>query len=592
MPVSFSNFQALQSIKLELIDPRGALRSWRGSKNETCSGSWTGIRCIKGQVVAIHLPFKSLGGRISSKIGMLKELRRLSLHDNLIGGTIPSSLGLLPNLRGLYLFNNRLSGSIPPSLGNFSQLQSLDLSNNLLSGFIPSPLASSPMIYRLNLSFNFLSGPIPRSFSLSPSLAFLALEHNNLSGLIPDSWGASSKVSNGSYRLRSLTLDYNSLFGNIPESLGKLGNLEVLSFSHNMINGTIPDEITSLSGLRVFDLSGNELSGSFPKGFDRLKNLSTLNLKANHLSGPIPPTVGNLSSITLLDLSQNNLSGPIPASLENVPSLTYFNVSYNKLSGQVPPHLSKKFNSTSFVGNLQLCGFRGSSPCPSPPPVAQGPSPSIMPKKHHRKLSVKDIILIVMGSLLAILLLLSCVLVYCLIRKRARSKATNGKSPTGEVATAGSRAEAGLDSGKLVLFDGAFVFTTDDLLSATAETMGKSPYGTMYKATLEDGTQVVVKRLREKLAKSPKDFEKETVALGRIRHPNILPLRAYYLGPKGEKLLVFDYLSKGTLSSFLHGKHISSLTQDIVVLVKYGHPLSNISYNHVSKEAKPNGPDG
>ncbi|KAJ8425714.1 hypothetical protein Cgig2_009485 [Carnegiea gigantea] len=555
MPVSLSNFQALQSIRLELIDPRGALQTWEGSRNGTCSGSWAGIKCIKGQVVAIHLPFKSLGGSISSKIGMLKELRRLSLHDNLIGGTIPSSLGSLPNLRGLYLFNNRLSGSIPPSLGNSSQLQSIDLSNNLLSGFVPPSLAGSPRIYRLNLSFNLLSGSVPPSSSLSPSLTFLALEHNNFSGLVPDTWGASlSKEGNRSYQLRSLTIDYNSLFGNIPHSLGKLGNLEVLSLSHNKINGTIPEEITDLLGLRVLDLSSNDLNGSFPKGSDRLKHLSTLNLKDNHLSGSIPPTIGNLSSIILLDLSLNNFSGPIPASLENLSNLTSFNVSYNKLSGKVPPRLSKKFNSTSFVGNLQLCGFSGSNPCPSPPPVAQGPSPSIMPKKHNRKLSVKDKLLILMGSLLAILLLLSCVLVYCLIRKRAASNDTNGKSPRGEVAAAASRDEAGPDGGKLVLFDGAFVFTTDDLLSATAETMGKSPYGTMYKATLEDGTKVVVKRLREKLAKSPKEFEKETVALGRIRHTNVLPLRAYYLGPKGEKLLVFDYLSKGTLSSFLHAR--------------------------------------
>ncbi|XP_021758069.1 glucose-6-phosphate 1-dehydrogenase, chloroplastic-like [Chenopodium quinoa] len=48
---------------------------------------------------------------------------------------------------------------------------------------------------------------------------------------------------------------------------------------------------------------------------------------------------------------------------------------------------------------------------------------------------------------------------------------------------------------------------------ATAEIMGKSPYGTVYKATLEDGNQVAVKRLREKLAKTLKEFEIEVAAL-------------------------------------------------------------------------------
>lgn len=42
------------------------------------------------------------------------------------------------------------------------------------------------------------------------------------------------------------------------------------------------------------------------------------------------------------------------------------------------------------------------------------------------------------------------------------------------------------------------------------------------------------------------------MALGNVRHPNLLSLRAYYLGTKGKKLLVFDYIPKGSLSAFLH----------------------------------------
>jgi serine/threonine protein kinase len=105
-----------------------------------------------------------------------------------------------------------------------------------------------------------------------------------------------------------------------------------------------------------------------------------------------------------------------------------------------------------------------------------------------------------------------------------------------------------------VHFDGPLAFTADDLLCATAEIMGKSTYGTVYKATLEDGSLVAVKRLREKITKGHKEFEAEAAVLGRIRHPNLLALRAYYLGPKGEKLLVFDYMPNGSLHSFLHGQ--------------------------------------
>jgi len=42
--------------------------------------------------------------------------------------------------------------------------------------------------------------------------------------------------------------------------------------------------------------------------------------------------------------------------------------------------------------------------------------------------------------------------------------------------------ESGDDlSGELVHFDRPLAFTADDLLCATAETMGKSTYGTVYK---------------------------------------------------------------------------------------------------------------
>jgi len=142
--ITLSDFQALLAIKRELIDQRGTLKSWNGSRNSACSGSWAGIKCIKGQVVALQLPFKALGGRISSKIGLLKELRKLSLHDNLIRGTIPSSIGSLPNLRGLYLFNNRLSGLIPLLLGAPLSFKLLILATIFLLGLCLLPLLALP----------------------------------------------------------------------------------------------------------------------------------------------------------------------------------------------------------------------------------------------------------------------------------------------------------------------------------------------------------------------------------------------------------------------------------------------------------------
>ncbi|KAF6144812.1 hypothetical protein GIB67_038911 [Kingdonia uniflora] len=535
--VTEADFQSLQAIKHELIDPRGVLRSWNDSGNGACSGEWAGIKCAKGQVIVIQLPWRGLGGRISEKIAQLSALRKLSLHDNLIGGMVPSSLGFIPNLRGVQLFNNRLSGSIPPSIGSCRLLQNLDLSNNLLTGIIPESLANSTRLYRLNLSFNSLSGSIPVGLTHTPSLTFLTLQYNNISGPIPDTWGATKD-----YQLQSLTLDHNLISGTLPVSLSKLRYLEEISVSHNRITGNIPDEIGTLPRLRKLVLSNNVISER------------------------IPATLGKVSSLAQLDLSDNGLSGNIPDSISDLPNLDLFNVSYNKLSGPVPIPLSQKFNSSSFVGNILLCGYSVSTACPSPPPSQNIPSQSPEMSKshrHHHKLSTKDIILIASGALLAILLLLCCILLCCLFRKRAASKSNKGQTTTRPAAARsdkgipppGTEVEAGSEAGgKLVHFDGALPFTADDLLCATAEIMGKSSYGTVYKATLEDGSQVAVKRLREKIAKNQREFEVEVNVLGKIRHLNLLALRAYYLGPKGEKLLVFDFMPRGSLAAFLHAR--------------------------------------
>ncbi|KAL5732944.1 hypothetical protein ACOSQ2_032636 [Xanthoceras sorbifolium] len=588
--VTEADFQALEAFKRELIDPKGFLRSWNDSGYGACSGGWIGIKCAQGQVIVIQLPWKGLGGQITQKIGQLQALRKLSLHDNHIGGSIPQALGFLPNLRGVQLFNNRLSGSIPPSIiGSSPSLQTLDLSNNSLSGKIPDSLANSTKLYRLNLSYNSFSGSIPSSLTRSHSLIFLALQHNNFSGSIPDSWGETQKKNTSFFQLQYLTLDHNFFSGSIPASIGRLSELQVISMSHNQITGAIPNEIGRLSRLRTLDFSYNAINGSFPasvsnlsslvslilesnnlddqipESLDRLHSLSVINLKRNQFSGYIPSTIGNISTLTLLDLSQNKLSEEIPDSLTNLKSLSSFNVSYNNLSGPVPASLSQKFNSSSFVGNIQLCGFRGGAPCLSTAPSQNVPiPPPEKPKSRRRKLSTKDVILIVSGALLIVLTILVFILLCCLIRKRAASKEKDGQATERAVAAgaekgapsaAAAEVEAGGEAGgKLVHFDGPMVFTADDLLCATAEIMGKSTYGTVYKATLEDGSQVAVKRLREKITKGQREFETEVNLLGKIRHPNLLALRAYYLGPKGEKLLVFDYMPKGSLATFLHAR--------------------------------------
>ena len=113
------------------------------------------------------------------------------------------------------------------------------------------------------------------------------------------------------------------------------------------------------------NVENNHLGNQIPEALGRLHNLSVLVLSRNQFSGHIPQNIGNISKLRQLDLSLNNLSGEIPVAFDNLRSLSFFNVSHNNLSGPVPTLLAQKFNSSSFVGNIQLCGYSPSTTCPS-----------------------------------------------------------------------------------------------------------------------------------------------------------------------------------------------------------------------------------
>jgi serine/threonine protein kinase len=82
--------------------------------------------------------------------------------------------------------------------------------------------------------------------------------------------------------------------------------------------------------------------------------------------------------------------------------------------------------------------------------------------------------------------------------------------------------------------------------------LGKGTLGTVYKAVLDDGSVVAVKRLKEVQIGGKREFEQRMEVLGKLRHSNIVSLKAYYFA-RDEKLLVFDYMVNGSLFWLLHG---------------------------------------
>ncbi|XP_075493134.1 putative inactive receptor kinase RLK902 [Primulina tabacum] len=356
-----------------------------------------------------------------------------------------------------------------------------------------------------------------------------------LSGVIPPN--TISSLTN----LNTVSLRYNSLSGNLPPELfSSLTSLRNLYLQHNSFDGEIPDSLFSLTSLVRVNLADNNFSGQISPSFNKLARLGTLYLQDNHFSGQLPD----------LDVS----------------GLVQFNVSNNNLTGVIPEHLSAKHPRSSFLGN-SLCG----SPLDSCDGGGGGGG------KSKKKLSAGAIAGIVIGSVLGLFLIL--LLLFCLCRacagKRKKSKDVGVanvrdlevppekmESEVKNGAAGGSFAAAlgGKEKGKVVV-DGkkglvflgktGWNFELEDLLRASAEVLGKGTFGTAYKAVLETGLAVVVKRLRDTNT-GEREFREKMEEVGRLDHENLVPLRAYYYN-KEEKLLVYEYLPMGSLSALLHG---------------------------------------
>ena len=76
--------------------------------------------------------------------------------------------------------------------------------------------------------------------------------------------------------------------------------------------------------------------------------------------------------------------------------------------------------------------------------------------------------------------------------------------------------------------------------------------GCTYKAVMESGFIVTVKRLKDARYPRLDEFRRHMDVLGRLSHPNLVPLRAYFQA-KEERLLVYDYFPNGSLFSLIHG---------------------------------------
>lgn len=542
----------LLSFKFAILsDPLNVLKTWSYYDATPCS--WRGVTCntttfnytiLGGQgqgdtprVVGLSLPGCQLLGSLPADLGLLDHLQTLNLSSNSFNGSIPDSLYSLPELRVLDVSNNLITGELLDSIGGLRSLEVIDVSENALAGNIPRNLGTLKNLSSVSLRGNYLSGSIPGGFD---RVRFMDLSSNLLNGSLPDDLLGE--------QIQSLNLSYNRISGEISRVFGnKIPENATLDFSYNNLTGEIPDSNVLLSQERDSFAGNPDLCG--------------------------PPS-GNPC--------------PIPSSPTSLPPAS---------DQPIPPPafavIPKTFDSSPDVG-----------------PNNHQKSP---PKKDHG-LKPHIIAAIVVGDFTGIAIL-AMVFLYACKRKGKKNtssgKVLNNKSPA-SAATVGAKRDDYLSStssssssseskgigkwsclrkgksddndeddeddtdedcvsedkekerrsqqqGQLVTVDGGDrELELETLLKASAYILGASGTSIMYKAVLEDGTVLAVRRVGElNSVEKFKDFEGHIRAIAKLVHPNLVKVRGFYWG-SDEKLVIYEYVSNGSLANARYRKSGSS----------------------------------
>ncbi|KAF5726835.1 leucine-rich repeat transmembrane protein kinase [Tripterygium wilfordii] len=331
------------------------------------------------------------------------------------------------------------------------------------------------------------------------------------------------------------------------ETLSSLPNFRTISLMNNNFEGTWP-ALGRISKLRSIYLSNNQFSGEIPDdAFQGMGSLKKVLLSNNQFTGQIPSSLVDLPKLLELRLDGNHFHGQIPGFKEH--SLRSLNLANNNLEGAIPTSLSK-MDGTSFKGNKNLCG----------PPLRPCNAPNAAKSVNLLKIAIT---LLVIGIILAIIAA-TCIIIQCKRQNTIQlGRATSNDSNMIASSFRGEHEKLPLrggghhirrpDQGKLSFVrDDIERFDLQDLLRASAEVLGSGMFGSSYKAVIMSGQALVAKRYKQMNNVGRGEFHEHMRRLGRLRHPNLQPLAAYYYR-KEEKLLVSEFVENGSLASLLHG---------------------------------------
>lgn len=461
----------------------------------------------------------------------------------------------------------------------------LSLPSSNLSGTLPSDLGSLSSLQRLDLSNNSINGSFPVSLLNATELRFLDLSSNYISGELPASFGAFSRLS-------VLNLSDNAFVGKLPETLGWNRNLTEISLKKNYFSGEIPGGFMSTEYL---DLSSNLIKGSLPLGFGG-NRLRYFNASYNRISGEIPSGFADdIPENATVDLSFNQLTGQIPGFrvLDNQESIS-FSGNPGLCGSDSAKHPCRDGEATSPPPSQTPNSPPALAAIPNTIGLTNHPISSKTGQKSKPGLKPLVIVGIVVGDIAGLAILGIVVFYIYQSRKRKTVTATSKWSTSStdskvskwyclrktvyvdgdcedeeesESETSGSESDeenrvgknrrSGLDDqdkkGTLVNLDSEKELEIETLLKASAYILGATGSSIMYKAVLQDGTAVAVRRIAECGLERFRDFETQVRAVAKLVHPNLVRIRGFYWG-SDEKLVIYDFVPNGSLANARYSK--------------------------------------
>lgn len=531
-----------------------------------------------GSLKSLNLSFNQIYGSLPNNIGNFGLLQSFDLSSNNFSGEIPASISSLVSLQDLKLDRNRFEQSIPSGIFSCQSLVRIDLSSNQLNGSLPDGfLAAFPKLKILNLAENEIKGQGSDFLELK-SITALNISGNLFQGSVIEIFkeplevidlsrnqfqGHISQVQfNTSYNwshLVYLDLSENQLNGELLHNLNQAGNLKHLNLAFNRFTRQEFPRIEMLMGLEYLNLSKTGLVGQVAAEISQLSNLHTLDLSENHLTGQIP--LLSIKNLQVLDVSYNNLSGDIPVSLlEKLPYMERFNFSYNNLT-LCASEITPKALQTAFFGSLNNC------------PIAANPSLFKRRTAKHKGLHLALVLSLSMVCLLAALLFLAfgC-------RRKSSMWAVKQTSWKEEQTISGPfsfQTDSTTwvadvkqpTSVRVVIFEKPLLnITFADLLSATSNfdrgtLLAEGKFGPVYRGFLPGGIHVAVKVLVHGSTLTDQEAARELEYLGRIKHPNLVPLTGYCLAGD-QRIAIYDYMENGNLQNLLHDLPLGVQTTD------------------------------